>query len=181
MHNITAKQSLFLISFGVIIGFLMSGIIWITASPPRGKPVTLATRQPDQLISIYISGDVVNPGVYQLPPGSRVKDAIELAGGFLSTADIESINQAALLVDSSHINIKPLLLTEYFQTFKININSASVNELETLPGIGATYAKKIVDYRLENGPFESIEEIQKVEGIGPVTYDKIKDLISIGD
>jgi len=181
MNNISTKQSLLLISLGVIVGFLMSGILWITASPPRGKPVTLATRQPNQLISVYISGEVVNPGVYQLPPGSRIKDAIEIAGGFLSTADIDSINLAALLIDSSHVNIMPLLRNKNSQIYVININSATEVELETLPGIGATFAKNIVDYRSENGPFMRIEEIQKVPGIGPITFDKIKDLISIGN
>ena len=180
MNNIPTRQSLILISYGVIIGLLMGGIIWITASPPRGKPITLATRRADQLISIYISGEVVNPGVYQLPLGSRVKDAVEIAGGFLSTADVSLINQAAIVTDSSHISILPLQPNENLNATEININTASADELETLPGIGPTFAKNIIDYRLENGPFGSIEEIQKVAGIGPVTYDKIKDLISIG-
>ena len=133
------------------------------------------------MLSVYISGEVLFPGVYQLPPGSRVRDAIEIAGGFLTSADTDSINQAALLIDSSHIIIMPLLFEENQQTYEININTASITELESLPRIGTTFAKNIVDYRLEHGPYLSIEEIQKVPGIGPVTFDKIKDLISTGN
>jgi len=180
MNNFPAKQSLFLISFGVIIGLLMGGVIWIVASPPRGKPVTLATQPSDQLISVYISGEVVNPGVYQIPLGSRVKDAIDIAGGFLLSADVSQINQAALVTDSSHINIMPLISTGNSQNPGININSATEDELETLPGIGPVSAKNIINYRLENGPFNTIEEIQKVAGIGPQTFDNIKHLITVG-
>jgi competence protein ComEA len=180
-NNIPYKQSFILISFGVIIGLLMGGVIWIIASPPRGYPITLATRQSNQLISVYISGEVVKPGIYQIPLGSRVKDAIDIAGGFLSTADVELINQAALVMDSSQVNIPPLRVKENLLNTGININTASAYELETLPGIGPAFAKNIVDYRSENGPFTVIEEIQKVVGIGPVTFEKIRHLITIGE
>lgn len=180
MNNYTPRQSLVLISYGVILGLLMGGLIWTVASPPRGKPVTLSTQPSDQLISIYISGEVLHPGVYNLPAGSRVKDAIEIAGGFLSTADISLVNQAEVVIDSTHINIIPKNTTESYKSLLIDINSASGAELETLPGIGTVFAKNIVDYRLENGPFLTIEEIQKVTGIGPQTYEKIKNLITIG-
>jgi len=182
MNNFSAKHSLFLISFGVIIGLLMGGLIWIVSSPPRGKPVALATRPSDQLIRVYISGEVVNPGVYQIPIGSRVIDAVEIAGGFLSSADVALINQAALVTDSSHLNILPLMTRGNLQSSAININIATEAELESLPGIGPVSAKSIIDYRLENGPFRAIEEIQKVAVvIGPITFDNIKHLISIGE
>lgn len=177
----TVKQSLFLITFGVIIGLMVGGLIWLIASPPRGKPVTLVTRQTDQIITVYISGEIANPGVYQLPPGSRVKDAIEIAGGLLSSADLNQINQAAMLVDSSHITILSLIPGVNSQNTSININTATEDELEFLPGIGPVSAKSIIEYRMKNGSFGSIEEIQKVEGIGPAIFEKIKDLIYVGD
>ena len=181
MNNFPARQSFILISFGVIIGLMMGGVTWIIASPPRGKPVTLATRPSEQLISVYISGEIVNPGVYQIPLGSRVKDVVEIAGGFLKGADFSQINLAAMVNDSSHINILPLNSDGNIQNSGININIASEEELETLPGIGPVAAKSIIDYRIEYGPYKNIEEIMKVAGIGPQTFEKIKHLITTGE
>lgn len=180
MINTSTKQALLFISFGVILGLLAGGVIWITASQPRGNPITLATMSTDQTISIYISGDVVNPGVYRLPQGSRIQDAVNSAGGFLSSADVNFVNLATLLIDSSQINIPSLSSVENTFVGKININTATEEELEILPGIGPTAAKNIIKYRMENGVFMGIEDIQKVAGIGPVTYEKIKFLITIG-
>jgi competence protein ComEA len=179
MINSSTRQALVFITFGVLIGLIASGLILITASPPRGNPITLAPSSTSKLITIYISGEVVNPGVYELPLGSRVQDAVTSAGGLLSTADSSGINLAALLIDSSQIDI-PSIVDSYL-TGKININTASIEELDTLPGIGLTAARNIVEFRIENGLFIYLEDIQKVAGIGPVIYEKIKNLISISN
>jgi competence protein ComEA len=131
--------------------------------------------------TVYITGQVVRPGVYELPPGSRFEDAIEIAGGFLPDADINGINLAALLIDSSHIIIPSSKIQEEEFSGKVNINTATVVELDALPGIGPVYARNIVDYRQKNGLFTYIEDIQKVDGIGPALFEKIKDLITISD
>ena len=180
MINTSTKQAFLFISYGVFIGLLAGGLIWINASQPRGNPVVLATMSADQTISIYISGDIVNPGVYRLSQGSRIQDAVNSAGGFLPSADVDSVNLAALLIDSSQINIPSLSSMENTISGKVNINSATEEELEILPGIGPTAAKNIIEYRVENGEFMGIEDIQKVAGIGPATYEKIKFLITVG-
>lgn len=181
MNNLQPRQSFLLIFYGVMIGLMVGGLIWIISSPPRGKPVTISTRSPDLFISVYISGEVLYPGVYQLPKGSRVKDVIEIAGGLLPNADVARINQAAIVDDSDHINIVPVNSQGVIENSGLNINTATEAELQNLPGIGPVFAKSIVDYRTENGPFRNIEEIQKVSGIGPKTYENIKNLIYVGD
>lgn len=179
MINGSTRQFILLITYGVLIGLIAGGLIWITASPPRGNPVNLVPTSTMKRITIYISGAVVNPGVYELPPGSRIQDAVTIAGGFLPTADSGGINLAAILIDSSQIDI-PSRINSNFNG-KVNINTATVEELDQLPGIGPTAAKNIVEYRLENGLFIFLEDIQKVTGIGSLTYEKIKDLITIGN
>jgi competence protein ComEA len=176
MNSSSIKQGVVLLTLGILIGLLIGGIIWITASPPRGKPVTLGSLPTEHPITVYISGEVLSPGVYKLPFGSRVQDLVVLAGGFLPAADTAGINLAALLVDSSQIDIK---LNSTAST-SLEINTATADELETLPGIGPTAAKNIIEFRLKNGQFDFIEDIQKVAGIGPVTFEKIKTLITTG-
>lgn len=173
------RQALLLISYGVLIGLIASALILITSSPPRGNPIMLAPSSTERPITVYISGEVVDPGVYELPPGSRIEDAVALAGGFLPSADTGGINLAALLIDSSQIKIPSKV--EAIRLGKVNINTASADELDQLPGIGPTAAQKIIEYREANGLFLYLEDIQKVTGIGRITYEKIKDLITIGD
>ena len=175
------KHALFIITIGILIGLLIGGLIWVTSSQPRGNPITLQPRPTQRDITIYITGKVQNPGVYKLPPGSRIDDAVKMAGGFLADADTTSINMAALLEDSSQITVKQISINASLMDAKVNINIATSRELETLPGIGSTAAGNIVDYRRIHGPFLFVEDIQKVTGIGPATFERIKDLISVGD
>jgi competence protein ComEA len=132
--------------------------------------------------------------VYFLDPGSRVEDAITAAGGFLTEAYTDSINLAAPLSDGSKVLVPlhqdPVTSTETTQdttandqsaqtVFPININTASKETLMQLPGIGEVKAQAIIEYRNQNGPFTSLEQIQEVSGIGPATFEKLKELITI--
>ena len=155
-------------------------------------------------IIIYITGEIQKEGVYELKENSRVLDAIEIAGGLKENANIEDINLAQILEDESKIyipnkndeNIKndnqynidniSKNTTEtikkdgtIIKSEKININTASQTELETLPGIGPSTALKIVNYRKEKGKFKNIEDIKNISGIGESKFSKIKDLIKI--
>ena len=115
-----------------------------------------------------------------MPEGSRTDDVILLAGGFLPNAEQEGINLAALLQDGQQLDVPVRSAATHVSSGRININTATVEELNTLPGIGPTTAQNIFNYRLNNGPFQFIQDIQNVPGIGPVTYDEIKDLIMVG-
>jgi competence protein ComEA len=168
------------IALGVLIGLLAAGLIWLAASQPRGEAVTLLPSPTPRSVTVYISGAVATPGVYSLPEGSRTDDVILLAGGFLPNAEQEGINLAALLQDGQQLDVPVRSAATHVSSGRININTATVEELNTLPGIGTTIAQNIFNYRLTNGPFQFIQDIQNVSGIGPATYDEIKDLIMVG-
>jgi competence protein ComEA len=168
--------------------------IEVVPPQPTPSPQLTATPTPSPL-RIYVTGAVAHPDVYLLAPGSIVKDAIEAAGGASQDADLVGINLAQELRDQQQLYVPrqgetapPPPVTGGEATpspeagapgGKININTAGVEELDTLPGIGPTFAQRIIEYRENNGPFESIEDIVLVSGIGDATFAKIKDLITI--
>jgi len=143
-------------------------------------------------IKVFVSGEIRNSGVYELEKGNRVIDLIEKAGGIKESGDIQSINPARVLKDGESITIesktpisisnetdKMVIADRSFQSNKININKASLEDLKKLSGIGDVKGQAIIDYREENGPFTDIEELKEVSGIGEKTFEKIRDQISI--
>ena len=131
-------------------------------------------------MTVYVSGAVATPGVYTLPKGSRVEAAVQAAGGLLPGAEANNINLAMLVTDGQQINVPGIVDTSHVNAGRVNINTATVDELDALPGIGPSAAQNIVNYRLQNGPFQVIQEIQNVPGIGPATFAGIQDYISVG-
>ena len=168
------------ITYGVLIGLLAAGILWLATSRPRGETITLLPTETLGKLTVYISGAVATPGVYALPEGSRVDAAVQAAGGLLPGAEQGSINLAKPLEDGQQINVPGIVDTSHINVGRININTATVTELDTLPGIGKATAQSIVDYRLQHGPFQVIQEIQNVPGIGPATFAGIQDYINTG-
>jgi competence protein ComEA len=164
---------------GVLIGLLAAGIIWLAASQPRGDPVALLPTSTPGMFTVYVSGAVATPGVFTLPDGSRVEVAIQAAGGFAPGAEQEQINLAAMLEDGQQIDVPGVIDTSHVNAGRVNVNTATVSDLDALPGIGPTTAQTIVDYRLQHGPFQIIQDLQNVPGIGPATYDRIKDYITV--
>lgn len=157
-------------------------------------------------IIVHVSGAVQNEGVIELEENSRIADAIEKAGGFREDAYTKDVNLAYKLEDGMKIYIPTIEEKENEKTkvivesnietennnssysnasdgkntnSKVNINTASKEELDTLPGIGPSTAEKIINYRKEKGKFKSIEEIKDVSGIGDSKYENIKDMIEI--
>lgn len=185
----------FLNSFlGVLAGLLLAGILWWVALPPRGEAVVLQPPPGVPEIVIYVSGAVEAPGTYRLPSGSRIEDALVAAGGVTARADSSRLNLAARLDDGEQVEVpekirqaqgngttalagNPTQVTA--SGGPVNINTATLEELDTLPGIGPVTAQKIIDYRDANGPFQALEEIMNVPGIGPATFERIKELITL--
>lgn len=151
-------------------------------------------------ITIYITGAVVNEGVYKINKDSRIEDAIKEAGGLKENANIKEINLAYMLEDGMKIYIpqqneniledktegyinKEVITnennTKNFENKIININTATQTELENLPGIGPSTALKIINYRKEKGKFKKIEDIKNVSGIGESKFSKIEKLIKV--
>jgi competence protein ComEA len=161
---------------------------WTTAAP-SGE----AGEESSGECTVYICGAVKHPGVYSFPSGSRVCDAVNAAGGFRKKASRSAVNQARMLVDGEQITIpqKKKKTKESSGSFSdgasssqgstslVNINDADLTELMTLSGIGEAKAQLIIDYREENGSFQSKEDIMNISGIKEGTYEKIKDSITI--
>ncbi len=144
-------------------------------------------------IKVYVTGEVNLPGVIELEEGARIEDAIQKAGGIKPEANLKEINLASEIEDGEKIYI-PNLLEQVEETTllseseantssksdgKVNINKASVSELTSIPGVGASTAQKIITYREENGKFKTIEDIKNVSGIGDSKYNSMKDFISV--
>jgi competence protein ComEA len=181
---------------GILIGLLCAGLILLVSRPKPGASILLRPPPTDAPYVINIDGGVQYPGVYSLPPQSRIIDAVETAGGFSENAQAGAINLAAPLEDGSHIFVPfradlsgskddemgtSYGLSEAGEIIPlININQAPLDVLTNLPGIGPVTAEKIIVYREEH-PFSKIEEIQKVPGIGPATYEKIKEYLTVGE
>jgi competence protein ComEA len=183
---------------GVMAGFVLAGVLVFVSRAPAGNPILLQAAPTEAPIAVHVIGAVARPGLYEFPSGARLQDAIDVAGGMLSEANGDSLNLAALLQDGQQVNIPyqagsqpvipsgldlPSSNTPTPQADPnvdlVNINTATKEELDTLPGIGPTTAQKIIDYRTENGPFTTLESIMNVSGIGPSTFEDIKNLITI--
>ena len=137
-------------------------------------------------IVVEIKGEIKNPDVYWVKEESIIEDLILIAGGLTEEADIESINRAEMLKNHQSIVIPNKneqktvgKISNSGKNNLVNINTASVNELDSLPGIGASRAEDIVKYREDNNGFKSIEEIKNITGIGESIYEKLKDKITI--
>lgn len=147
------------------------------------------TEQEPALCCVYVCGAVKKPGVYELKVGARICDAIALAGGLREDAAIENLNQAERVEDAQMIQVlttaqaQESIMTEQSVAEQddghININTASVEQLMTLSGIGQSKADSIIAYRDENGEFEAIEDIMNIPGIKEGVFLKIKDSISV--
>ncbi len=188
------------ILLGVVFGLLISGAIILIIAPPRGKPIELSPLPTPAPLVVYITGSVTHPGVYSLPRLSRVSNAIEAAGGLLPDADQTAVNLAAKLSDGQKIVVPkinapvtasagntPDILPAGSQPGSgtpssdnpLDLNTATLDQLDLLPGIGPTRAADIIAYRNQHGLFKTTDEIMQVAGIGQTTFDRIKAIIYV--
>lgn len=193
--KISLLQTLIQLTLGMII---LAVFLWVIA-PTRGAVIELAPAPTPAPILVHLDGAVQQPGVYSLAANSRLGDAIGAAGGLRPDANTEAVNLAARLKDGEKIIVpiqgtpvvsrSPGLLTENEapqtdlpegETLQVvNLNTASLEELQTLPNIGPSRAEDIIAYRNANNGFKTIDEIQNVTGIGPATFEKLKDWIAV--
>ena len=152
-------------------------------------------------LTVYVSGEVKNPGMYEMPAGSRAQEAIEKAGGMTLNANVNKVNLAKKCKDGMQINVPALSVkqaktragssqgrrsagnvnsteVEQENLTTVNLNSATIEELENLPGVGQTTAQKIIEYRQQHR-FDKIEDVMNVKGIGKAKFQKMKNYLEI--
>lgn len=181
----------------------------VLAGAPASPETSVGTAQPAPTrVVVYVCGSVKHPGIYEMAPGSRVADSIDRAGGALADADLEQLNLAEPLADAMKVDVPrkgehPVFAStldaapsspgaspshrrrggrsshklQPGQT--LDINTASETELTQLPGVGPSLAARILEYRTANGPFQSIDDLQNVSGIGPSKLDKMAPYVRL--
>ena len=221
--NLREVNTIYLYLIIVILAILSitMSTLFITKKRVVTKTVTLISKEEKKevinKIKVDIKGNVANPGVIELDEGSRVIDAIKVAGGLLDNSNTELINLSMKLKDEmtiiiytnkeindykKNLNKKEIVYVEVpicpdkindacinkdtknsskkdIQNEKVSINTATIDELQKIPGIGASKANDIISYREKNGSFNTIEDIKQVSGIGDALFEKIKDNITI--
>lgn len=183
----------------------MAGAGWFYFSSAGSTKVTLISNpsgeaaqngnEPDAKnavkIMVHVAGNVNKPGVYELPYGSRVKDALDAAGGATSDGNADSLNLVEVIIDGQKLVVPPKtnpLTTENLTQGSgmatsygggmVNINTADEKSLEELPGIGPALAKRIIEYRMQK-PFSSVDELKNVSGIGDKKFEQMKDKVAL--
>lgn len=201
MNKINKKQKIVLISVSI---FIVCIAYYINTSQQKENIINSEDtveenkiNTEEEKIVIHISGAVNKEGVIEVLSTARIKDAIEMAGGVKENADLTNINLAQVLEDgvkiyipikeeqvleektSKNVEVNNIKLEDSNKTNIVNINTANQTQLETLPGIGASTALKIINYRKQNGKFNNIEDIKQVSGIGESKFNKIKNFIKV--
>ena len=141
------------------------------------------------LITVDVKGAVKSPGIYDLPVGSRINDAVQKAGGLIDNADSKSINLAQKISDEALVYVPTKEEAANQESYsnatgskeskKVNLNKASLEELKQVKGLGAKRAQDIIDHRESNGKFKSVGELKKVSGIGAKTIEKLKEYVTV--
>ncbi|MBG0787038.1 MAG: helix-hairpin-helix domain-containing protein [Anaerolineaceae bacterium] len=194
-----------LILSGLLIGLLAAGLILLIAQPRQGVPITLLpaptatatdlpqpTRTPEPIV-VQIGGAIHSPGVYSLNAGTRLEDLIFVAGDLTSEADLDRINVALKLQDGKYYYL-PVMGEDIPETaanapgyvasdggfnYPLNLNTATQEELESLPGIGPSKAADILTYREQHGPFATLDDLANVTGIGDATVESLRDYLIV--
>jgi competence protein ComEA len=176
----------------VVVAALSGAIALLVTGRGSGSPgveIILPTPTSSPELRVYVSGAVARPGVYTMADGQRVSDAVDAAGGAGQDAMLSCVNLALRVRDEAHYHVpgagEPCQAGaapsgETGPPAGIDLNSATVDELETLPGIGPARARAMVDYRERNGGFKSTQQVMEVPGIGPAIYENIRDLVYVG-
>jgi competence protein ComEA len=182
------------LSAGIVGAVVVSLAVLLVRRP---EPPRVVVQQPTArpapspavpaLLVVHLSGEVIAPGVYQLPVGARIDDALKAAGGPTLDGDIQRLNLAARLADGQQIVVpkraNPMLAIYSGSPSptpgRLNLNVASVAELDRLPGVGPVTAQRIVAYREQHGPFTSIEQLRQANLVNASTFEKVKELVAV--
>ena len=193
--NEGASSRGWIVSFLVLATAVLIGAVALWSSRPQPVAITILPPQPTDTptasptpapITVYVTGAVAQPeSVVSLPVGSRVRDALDAAGGATANADLTAVNLASRLRDGDQVHVPEAGETTALATANspatLDINTATAEEMESLPEVGPSLAATILAYRVANGPFASLEDLDAVEGIGPRLLETLAPLIRFGD
>jgi competence protein ComEA len=189
-ENPTSRRKLLVSAGAGVAAVAVIGSLWSNATSGSGEVAVeptagahVNTLSTDTLI-VQVVGAVAEPGVYEVPMDSRVMDAVSLAGGLAANADPASLNLARIVQDGEQIIVGATgdarsRRAASSQSEKVNINTATAQDFDTLPRIGATLAERIVAYRDQHGPFAGVESLLEVPGIGDLTLAGMRDKITL--
>ncbi len=156
-----------------------------TATPARSMSTTTSVAAQ---VVVHVAGAVAHPGVYTLPQGARANDAVRAAGGFSVEANADAVNLAAIVADGQRVYVprvgeaivvEPAGGSSATPSAPVNLNTATADDLDVLPGVGPATAASIIAYRDQHGPFSSVEQLSQVRGIGPAKLDAIRGLVTL--
>jgi competence protein ComEA len=172
-----------LLALLVVAGKVLARAGAATAEPPPAL-VQAAAPVAEELV-VHVAGAVRRPGLYELPEGSRVSDAVARAGGATRKADTAAVNLAAPLADGIQVLIPSRVAgaagaaaAAGGAAARVSLSSATLAELDALPGVGPVTAQKIVDYRAQHGGFGSVDDLDSIPGIGPARIEQLRDLVT---
>ncbi len=155
-------------------------LVWDSRPSPQPLPAFVSTVSSGQAhgaeIVVAVSGQVHRPGLVRLPVGSRVADALQAAGGVLPGTDLSAVNLARKLSDGELIAVG---VTASAEPGPLNLNNATLAQLDALPGVGPVLAQRIIDFRTKRGGFKQVDELRQVDGIGEETFARLKDLVAV--
>lgn len=174
------------------------------SGPPAAEPSPSPENRETKEWVLYITGGVASPGVYSLPPGSRVHNLVDAAGGLLPNADPVKVNLAAPLADGVHVHVplagedggkndipvpaapqdsgflrQPAVTSSGGTESAVRVNTATLEELQRLPGVGPAIARAILEYRTQKGRFSTLQDLLKVKGIGPKKLESLRDHVDL--
>jgi competence protein ComEA len=190
MPQISRGRALAYVAALLVVLVVGGRLAFTDAEGQPEHPAVVAMRAspaPAKKLIVHVVGGVRRPGLYRLDDGSRVDDAIRIAGGPKPKAALELINLAAPVADGEQVVVPLKGKAGTVATAEVpgappepmHLNSATLEELDTLPGIGPVTAQKILDYRTEHGAFSSVDELDSVPGIGPARLAELKDLVDL--
>lgn len=195
----TLSRSTALVGASVLLVVLVLGGQRLARSGSASAPAAVAplepveTAPPGRVLVVHVVGAVRQPGLYRLRDGARIADAVARAGGATRNAQLSAINLAAPLVDGVQVLVPRRApptaaapadsgasapATGAVGAPRPSLSSATIDELDALPGIGPITAQKIVDYRTEHGPFASVDDLDAVPGIGPTRVEQLRELVT---
>ena len=190
-----------LVVVAAIAGAVVVGFLLLRIDDRSAPPIVIEDPLADATIVVAVEGAVASPGVYPLPADARAQDALDAAGGPAADADLAAVNPARRLEDQERLVVPRLgsdgagavvaaeeapagptaaVAAAPDAAAPLDVNAASAAELDALPGIGPVLAQRIVDYRLEHGPYGTIDELANVEGISPRMVGELRPLVTVG-